>query len=196
MRFFKNVNATPRIGSVIRNSDGFSIYTENGWRKWDELCLTEEDILYDARIVERADGSRVDIDDIFGEHISDERVLYELILRSMCPLPFSQISYSREDGLIYTRILTLTAEKIILDRRESYESYYIRGWFSSHDAIRDIFEKYPSNIEFYVSQAIKYLQKLKSGGVSYKYIDKEYMTDTYSAGEFFKKTYGAGGLVI
>ena len=192
MGFFKNINATPRIGSVIRNSDGFSIYTENGWRKWGELCLTEEDILYEARIVERADGSRVDIDDIFGEHISDERVLYELILRSMCPLPFSQISYSREDGLIYTRIVTLSAEGLILDQR----SAHIRGWFSSHDAIREIFEKYPSNIEFYVSQAIKYLQKLKSAGVPYKYIDKEYMSDLYSGDEIFKKKYNTGGLAI
>lgn len=192
MGFFKNINATPRIGSVIRNSDGFSIYTENGWRKWSELCLTEKDILYEARIVERADGSRVDIDDIFGEHISDERVLYELILRSMCPLPFSQISYSREDGLIYTRIVTLSAEGLILDQR----SAHIRGWFSSHDAIREIFEKYPSNIEFYVSQAIKYLQKLKSAGVPYKYIDKEYMSDLYSGDEIFKKKYNTGGLAI
>ena len=185
MSFFKNINATPRIGSVIRNPDGFSIYTENGWRKWDELCLTEKDILHDARIVERADGSRIDIDDVFGEHISDERVLYELMLRSMCPLPFSQISYSREDGLIYTRIITLTSEKLILDHRE----IYIRGHFSSHDVIRDIFEKYPNNIEFYVSQAIEYLYKLKSEGVSYKYIDKVYMSDIYSGDEIFKKVF-------
>ena len=170
MSFFKNINATPRTGSVAIHPDGFSIYTNKGWKKF-----VYKDILGNARIVERADGSRADIDDIFGEHISDERVLYELILRSMCKLPISQIAYFSDKDQIYTRILQVFDEQLILDHQKTY----IRGWFSSHDAIRDIFEKYPSNIEFYVSQAIKYLQKLKSGGVSYKYIDKEYMTDIY-----------------
>lgn len=78
MSFFRNINATPRTGSVITYPDGFGIYTKNGWQEY-----AEKDILVNARIVEMTDGSRVDIDDIFGEHISDERVLYELILRSM-----------------------------------------------------------------------------------------------------------------
>ena len=44
MGFFKNINATPRIGSVIRNPDGISIYTENGWVKY-----TNDDIsIYNA----------------------------------------------------------------------------------------------------------------------------------------------------
>ena len=87
MGFFKNINAVPRIGSVVRNPDGFSIYTDNGWQKY-----TEKDILYDARIVERADGSCADIDDIFGKHISDEHVFYELILR--CKMRMFVTSFS------------------------------------------------------------------------------------------------------
>ena len=171
MSFFKNINATPRIGSVIRKPNGFSIYTDNGWRKY-----TEKYILDNARIVEKADGSRVDIDDIFGEHISDERVLYELILRSMCFQPISQIMHSTGDGYIkYTRVLQISIERLILDQRE----IYIRGWFSNHDVIRDIFEKYPNNIEYYMESAIKYLLKLKSEGLSYKYIDTVYMYDEY-----------------
>lgn len=169
MSFFRNINATPRTGAVITYPDGFGIYTKNGWRKY-----TEKYILDNARTVERADGSRADIDDIFGEHISDERVLYELILRSMCSLPFSQIMYSTGDGYIkYTRVLQISVEQLILDQRETY----IRGWFSSHDVIRDIFEKYPDNIEFYVCQAIKYLLKLKSEGIFYKYIDEKYIEE-------------------
>lgn len=169
MSFFKNINATPRTGSVIMHPDGFSIYTENGWRNF--AGLAEKDILVNARIVEQADGSCVDIDDIFGEHISDERVLYELILRSICHVPISQIIYSGEYGQIYTRVLQIFDEQLTLDRQKTH----IRGWFSNHDVIRDIFEKYPDNIEFYMGLTITYLQKLKSEGVTYKYIDEKYM---------------------
>ena len=34
MGFFKNINATPRIGTIITHHDGVSIYTENGWHKY------------------------------------------------------------------------------------------------------------------------------------------------------------------
>ena len=34
MGFFKNINATPRIGTIITHRDGVSIYTENGWHKY------------------------------------------------------------------------------------------------------------------------------------------------------------------
>ena len=183
MGFFKNINATPRIGSVIRNPDGFSIYTDNGWQKY-----TEKDILYDARIVERADGSCADIDDIFGKHISDEHVFYELVLRSTCALPFSQFAYFGDNNRILTRVLAMSTERLILD----YQETYIRGWFSSHDTIRDMFEKYPCNISYYMERVIKYLQKLKSEGSSYKYIDKRYMYDEY---DIFEKKYH-NGLVI
>ena len=173
MSFFKNINATPRIGSVIRKPNGFSIYTDNGWQEY-----TADDISYildNARIVEKADGSCVDIDDIFGEHISDEHVFYELILRCACNLPFSQIAYFGDNNRIWTRILTISAERLIFDHQE----LYIRGWFSSHEIIKDIFEKYPNNIEHYARRVIKYLQNLKSEGLSYKYIDKRYMYDEY-----------------
>lgn len=183
MGFFKNVNATPRIGSVVRNPDGFSIYTENGWQKY-----TEKDILYDARIVERADGSCADIDDIFGKHISDEHVFYELILRCACSLPLSRFTYFDDNNQILTRVLAMSTERLILD----YQETYIRGWFSSYDTIRDIFEKYPCNISYYMERVIKYLQKLKSEGSSYKYIDKRYMYDEY---DIFEKKYH-NGLVI
>ena len=166
MGFFKNINATPRTGSVTMHPDGFSIYTENGWQKY-----SEKDILDNARIVEQADGSRIDIDDIFGEHISNERVLYELILRSMCPLPVSQIIYSGGDGHKYTRILQVFDDRLTLDHQKTH----IRGWFLSHDSIRDIFEKYPNNIDYFMKNVIIYLQKLKSEGLTYKYIDKSYM---------------------
>ena len=171
MSFFKNINATPRTGSVAMHPDGFSIYTDNGWKKY-----TEKDILVNARIVERADGSRADIDDIFNEHISDERVLYELILRSMCKLPFSQIVYFGDKVQIYTRILQVFDEPLILDHQKTY----IRGWFSSHDSIRDIFEKYPGNIEFYMKLTITYLQELESEGLTYKYIDESYMHSEFA----------------
>ena len=177
MSFFKNINATPRIGSVIVNPNGFSIYTDSGWQEYTENDIL--DIIDNARVVERVDGSCVDIDDIFGEHISDERVLYELILRSVCNLPLSQIAYMSEDGQIYIHTLQLSVELIILGQRE----IHIRGWFSSCNVIRDIFEKYPNNIEFYMKQVVKYLQKLKSEGLTYKYIDESYMhsvTASYS----------------
>ena len=165
MSFFRNINATPRTGTVITYPDGFGIYTKSGWREY-----TEKDILDNARIVEMTDGSRVDIDDIFGKHISDERVLYELILRSMSNLsfssPFIQLMYLCGDHLC-TRMLTISTERLNLDQRETY----VRGWFSSHDVIRDIFEKYPDNIDYYMRHVIKYLQKLKSEGVTYKYIE-------------------------
>ena len=183
MGFFKNINATPRIGSVVRNPDGFSIYTDNGWQKY-----TEKDILYDARIVERADGSCADIDDIFGKHISDEHVFYELILRCACSLPLSRFTYFDDNNKILTRVLAMSTERLILD----YQETYIRGWFSSHDTIRDMFEKYPCNISYYMVRVIKYLQKLKSEGSSYKYIDKRYMYDEY---DIFEKKYH-NGLVI
>ena len=183
MGFFKNINATPRIGSVIRNPDGFSIYTDNGWQKY-----TEKDILYDARIVEQADGSCVDIDDIFGEHISDERVFYELILRCTCSLPLSRFTYFDDNNQILTGGLAMSTERLILD----YQETYIRGWFSSHDTIRDIFEKYPCNISYYMVRVTKYLQTLKAEGLSYKYIDKRYMYDEY---DIFEKKYH-NGLVI
>ena len=183
MGFFKNINATPRIGSVVRNPDGFSIYTENGWQKY-----TEKDILYNARIVERADGSRVDIDDIFGKHISDEHVFYELVLRCACSLPLSRFTYFDDNNQILTRVLAMSTERLILD----YQETYIRGWFSSHDTIRDMFEKYPCNISYYMERAIKYLQTLKAEGLSYKYIDKRYMYDEY---DIFEKRYH-NGLVI
>lgn len=183
MGFFKNINATPRIGSVIRNPDGFSIYTDNGWQKY-----TEKDILYDARIVESADGSRADIDDIFGEHISDERVFYELILRCACSLPLSRFTYFDDNNQILTCTLSISTERLILD----YQETYIRGWFRGHDVIRDIFEKYPCNISYYMVRVIKYLQRLKSEGLSYKYIDKRYMYDEY---DIFEKKYH-NGLVI
>lgn len=183
MGFFKNINATPRIGSVIRNPDGFSIYTENGWQKY-----TEKDILYDARIVESADGSRADIDDIFGEHISDERVFYELILRCACSLPLSRFTYFDDNNQILTCMLSISTEWLILD----HQDIYIRGWFRSHDVIRDIFEKYPCNISYYMVRVIKYLQALKAEGLSYKYIDKRYMYDGY---DIFEKKYH-NGLVI
>ena len=183
MGFFKNINATPRTGSVVRNPDGFSIYTENGWQKY-----TEKDILYDARIVERADGSLVDIDDIFGQHISDERVFYELILRCACSLPLSRFTYFDDNNQILTRVLAMSTERLILD----YQETYIRGWFSSHDTIRDMFEKYPCNISYYMERVIKYLQTLKAEGLSYKYIDKRYMYDEY---DIFEKKYH-NGLVI
>lgn len=169
MGFFKNVNAEPRIGSVIIQPDGFSIYTENGWQKFTKKDIS--DIIDNARIVERVDGSHTDIDDIFGEHISSERVFYELVLRSVCSLLFSQFAFFGNNNQIFTCTVTISTERLILDQQETY----IRGWFSSHDIIRDIFEKYPDNIEFYMRQAIKYLQKLKSEGVSYKYIDESYM---------------------
>ena len=183
MSFFKNINATPRIGSVIRNPDGFSIYTENGWQKY-----TEKDILYDARIVESADGSRADIDDIFGEHISDERVFYELILRCACSLPLSRFTYFNDNNQILICMLSISTERLILD----YQETYIRGWFRGHDVIRDIFEKYPCNISYYMVRVIKYLQILKAEGLSYKYIDKRYMYDEY---DIFEKKYH-NGLVI
>ena len=183
MGFFKNINATPRIGSVIRNPDGISIYTDNGWQKY-----TEPDILYDARIVESADGSRADIDDIFGEHISDERVFYELILRCACSLPLSRFMYFDDNNQILTCMLSISTERLILD----YQETYIRGWFRGHDVIRDIFEKYPCNISYYMVRVIKYLQALKAEGVSYKYIDKRYMYDEY---DIFEKKYH-NGLVI
>lgn len=186
MSFFKNINATPRIGTIITCPDGLSIYNDTGWKKFAEKDIL--DILVNARVVERVDGSCVDIDDIFGEHISDEYVLYELMLRSACSLPVSQIKYSRGDGQLYTRIITISAEWLILDHQEMY----IRGWFRSHDAIREIFEKYPDNIEYYIKQVIKYVQKLKSEGVSYKYIDTRYMYDEY---DIFEKKYH-NGLVI
>lgn len=180
MSFFKNINATPRTGSVAIHSDGFSIYTNKGWKKF-----VYKDILSNARIVESVDGSHIDIDDIFGEHISDERVLYELILRSMCTQPFSQIAYSREDGQIYTRIVAMSTRKLILDHQETY----IHGWFDCYDVIRDIFEKYPDNIEYYVRHAIKYLQKLESEGATYKYIDEGYMGIKFSSDDIYKKSY-------
>ena len=183
MGFFKNINATPRIGSVVRNPDGFSIYTDNGWQKY-----TEKDILYDARIVERADGSCTDIDDIFGKHISDEHVFYELILRCACSLPLSRFMYFNDNNQILTRVLAMSTERLILD----YQETYIRGWFSSHDTIRDMFEKYPCNISYYMERVIKYLQALKAEGLSYKYIDKRYMYDEY---DIFEKKYH-NGLVI
>ena len=183
MGFFKNINATPRIGTIIMHPDGISIYTDNGWQKY-----TEKDILYDARIVESADGSRADIDDIFGEHISDERVFYELILRSACSLPLSLFTYFDDNNQILTRMLSISTERLILDQQE----IYIRGWFRSHDAIREIFEKYPCNISYYMVQVIKYLQILKAEGLSYKYIDKRYMYDEY---DIFEKKYH-NGLVI
>ena len=183
MGFFKNINATPRIGSVIRNPDGFSIYTDNGWQKY-----TEKDILYDARIVERADGSRADIDDIFGEHISDERVFYELILRCACSLPLSRFTYFDDNNQILTRVLAISTERLILD----YQEIYIRGWFSSHNTIKDMFEKYPCNISYYMERVIKYLQTLKAEGLSYKYIDKRYMYDEH---DIFEIKYH-NGLVI
>ena len=183
MGFFKNINATPRIGSVIRNPDGFSIYTDNGWQEY-----TEKDILYDARIVERADGSCADIDDIFGKHISDEHVFYELILRCACSLPLSRFTYFNDNNQILTRVLAMSTERLILD----YQETYIRGWFSSHDTIRDMFEKYPCNISYYMVRVIKYLQALKAEGLSYKYIDKRYMYDEY---DIFEKKYH-NGLVI
>ena len=49
----------------------------------------------------------------------------------------------------------------------------------SHDTIKDIFEKNPSNISYYMDRAIKYLQKLKAEGISYKYIDRRYMYDEF-----------------
>ena len=183
MGFFKNINATPRIGSVVRNPDGFSIYTDNGWQKY-----TEKYIWYEARIVEWADGSCADIDDIFGKHISDEHVFYELILRCACSLPLSRFTYFDDNNQILTRGLAMSTERLILD----YQETYIRGWFSSHDTIRDMFEKYPCNISYYMERVIKYLQALKAEGLSYKYIDKRYMYDEY---DIFEKKYH-NGLVI
>ena len=112
-----------------------------------------------------------DIDDIFGEHISDERVFYELILRCVCSLPLSRFTYLDDNNQILTRVLAMSTERLILD----YQETYIRGWFSSHDAIRDIFEKYPNNIELYMKLTITYLQELESEGLTYKYIDESYM---------------------
>ena len=183
MGFFKNISATPRIASDVKNPAGFSIYTDNGWQKY-----TEKDILYDARIVERADGSCADIDDIFGKHISDEHVFYELILRCACSLPLSRFTYFDDNNQILTRVLAMSTERLILD----YQETYIRGWFSSHDTIRDMFEKYPCNISYYMVRVIKYLQALKAEGLSYKYIDKRYMYDEY---DIFEKKYH-NGLVI
>ena len=183
MGFFKNINATLRIGTIIKNPDGISIYTENGWQKY-----TEKDILYDARIVESADGSRADIDDIFGEHISDERVFYELILRCACSLPLSRFTYFDDNNQIRYLYVSISTERLILD----YQETYIRGWFRGHDVIRDIFEKYPCNISYYMVRVIKYLQILKAEGLSYKYIDKRYMYDEY---DIFEKKYH-NGLVI
>ena len=51
MGFFKNINATPRIGSVIMNPNGFSIYTDSGWQEYTEGDIL--DIIDNARIVER-----------------------------------------------------------------------------------------------------------------------------------------------
>ena len=34
MGFYKNINAVPRIGTIIMRSDGFSIYTDNGWQNY------------------------------------------------------------------------------------------------------------------------------------------------------------------
>ena len=34
MGFFKNINANPRIGTIIMHPDGFSIYTDNGWQNY------------------------------------------------------------------------------------------------------------------------------------------------------------------
>lgn len=169
MGFYKNINAVPRIGSVIIQPDGFSIYTENGWQKFAEDNILN--ILDNARVVEKADGSRVDIDDVLGGHISDERVFYELVLRGACPLSFSQFVYMCDDGQMRARYIAVSTERLILDQHETY----IRGWFSNYDFIRDVFEKYPSNIEYYMERVIKYLQKLKSEGESYKYIDVKYM---------------------
>ena len=82
----------------------------------------------------------------------------------------------------------MSTERLILD----YQETYIRGWFSSHDTIRDMFEKYPCNISYYMVRVIKYLQALKAEGLSYKYIDKRYMYDEY---DIFEKKYH-NGLVI
>ena len=168
MGFFKNINATPRIGSVIMNPNGFSIYTDGGWQEYTENDIL--DIIDNARVVERVDGSHTDSDDIFGQHISNERVFYELVLRSTCALPFSQFTYFG-DGQLWARAITVNVERLIFDQHETY----IRGWFSCYDIIRDIFEKYPDNITYYMERVIKYLQRLKSEGTSYKYVDEEYM---------------------
>lgn len=173
MSFFKNINATPRIGLVIINPNGFSIYTNNGWQEYTKNDIL--DIIDNARVVERADGSHTDIDDIFGQHISNERVFYELVLRSTCTLPFSQFVYFGDNNQILTRVLQISAEQLILDQQETY----VRGWFSNHDTIRDIFEKYPENIKYFARSVIKYLQRLKAEGLSYKYIDKRYMYDEF-----------------
>ena len=169
MGFFRNINATPRAGTIITCPDGLSIYNDSGWKKFTKKDIS--DIIDNARIVERVGGSHTDIDDIFGEHISSERVFYELVLRSVCSLLFSQFAFFGNNNQIFTCTVAISTERLILDQQETY----IRGWFSSHDIIRDIFEKYPDNIEFYMRQAIKYLQKLKSEGESYKYIDVKYM---------------------
>lgn len=180
MSFFKNINATPRVGSVIMNPDGFSIYTNNGWQEYTKNDIL--DIIDNARVVERADGSHTDIDDIFGQHISNERVFYELVLRSTCSLPFSQFSYFGNNNQIFNCTVTISVEQLILDQQETY----IRGWFSCHDIIRDIFGKNPENIKYFARRVIKYLQRLKSEGLSYKYIDKRYM---YSEFDIIEERY-------
>ena len=43
MSFFKNINAEPRIGTIIIHPDGVSIYTRHGWHKY-----TNNDILISA----------------------------------------------------------------------------------------------------------------------------------------------------
>ena len=40
MGFFKNINAEPRLGTIIIHPDGVSIYTRSGWHKY-----TNNDIL-------------------------------------------------------------------------------------------------------------------------------------------------------
>lgn len=34
MGFFRNINAVPRIGTIIMHPDGFSIYTDGGWQNY------------------------------------------------------------------------------------------------------------------------------------------------------------------
>ena len=40
MGFFKNINATPRLGTIIMHPDGVSIYTENGWHKYTNAYIS------------------------------------------------------------------------------------------------------------------------------------------------------------
>ena len=106
MGFYKNINATPRVGTIITCPGGLSIYTDGGWQEYTKNDIL--DIIDNTRVVERLDGSHTDIDDIFSQHISNERVFYELVLRSTCALLISQFAFFGNNNQIFTCTVTIS----------------------------------------------------------------------------------------